>query len=324
MPSSETVQPEGTPPPVVILNPVGNRGRSRKLRQPLERALAGNRGELLLTSAPRDAEKIAELAASERRPVVAVGGDGTIAEVATGILRSGNRVPLGIVPAGSGNDYAYEALRLPRKPLTALEVALRGNPVPVDVGQVNGQYFVNALGVGIDANIAASAERLKRAPLLRGQALYWTASLGELLFRYSRCPQLTVQVDGEPQSERPYALAAISIGPTYGGGFRINPTADPTDGFFDLCTLSKPAWLRALRLLPLVERGKHLSTPEAHHQLVRHVVMESRTPIYAHRDGEVFTASRFEARILPSALLVRVSSPLGPQAPLARGDEGGT
>ncbi|MEO7000203.1 MAG: YegS/Rv2252/BmrU family lipid kinase, partial [Ktedonobacterales bacterium] len=247
-----------------------------------------------------------------------VGGDGTIHEAAGGIIQAnlqagaqaGVGMPLGIVPAGSGNDYAYRALRLPQDTLAALDLALTGAPVAVDVGIVNGRYFVNALGVGLDANIAATAERYKRVPLLNGQTLYWTASLSELLLRYNHCPELAISLDGEPLERRLYALAAISLGPTYGGGFAINPDASVTDGLFNLCAIWKPSLPRALRLLPMVERGQHLAQPEVQRRLVRRVVMEAAQPIHAHLDGEVISGSRFEARILPGALLVRGARPV--------------
>jgi diacylglycerol kinase (ATP) len=290
-------------PPVVILNPASKRGK--RLRRWVRRQLKNGRGELKLTDAPGAGERIAREAASAGRAVVAVGGDGTIHEVANGILSSGRRVPFGIVPAGNGNDYAWHTLDLPRDLNKALEVALSGPLVAMDAGQVNERYFVNALGVGIDANIAAAAISLKRVPLLRGQALYWASSLRELLFHYSRCPSLAVAHDGEARERRHYAMAAVSIGPTVGGGFRVNPGADARDGFFDLCLVWKPSKLRALRLLPMVEKGEHLGQPEAKQLRVRSVVLEAEKPVYAHLDGEVITAQRFEARILPGALLVR-------------------
>jgi YegS/Rv2252/BmrU family lipid kinase len=293
-------------PPVLILNPASKRGR--RLRGWLERELKRGRqrrGELVLTDAPRAGERIAADVARSGRGVIAVGGDGTITEVANGILASGRRVPLGIVPAGNGNDYAWYTLGLPRDPRRALPIALDGTPGPMDVGQVNGRYFVEALGVGIDANIAAAAAALKRVPFLRGQALYWASSLRELIFHYNRCPRLTVTHDGNVREWAHYAMAAVMLGPTAGGGFQINPGADPRDGLFDLCMIVKPSQLRALRLLPMVEKGTHVDQPEVKRLRVRTVTLEAERPIYAHLDGEVITAQRFEVGILPGALLVR-------------------
>jgi diacylglycerol kinase (ATP) len=291
--------------PVVILNPASDRGKTKTLRGKLERALMGGRGELVQTDGRRAAEKLASRAALEGRGVVAVGGDGTITEAVSGILATGRAVPFGIVPAGSGNDYAYVTLGLPHDPLQALEIALNGPTQAMDAGQVNDRYFANSLSVGIDANMAAAAERLKRVPLLRGQALYWASALQELLLHYNRCPRLRILCDGEQKDHRYFAVAAVSIGPSYGGGFMINPGADPRDGYFELCSIWKPPLPRALRLLPLIEQGKHLDQPEVAQQRVQRVTLEGERPIFAQLDGEVITAQRFDVQILPGALLVR-------------------
>ena len=294
-----------TLPPVVLLNPAGNRGRSARLRKPLERALMGGRGELVLTWTTEEAESRVAEAARAGRGVVAVGGDGTIAVIANALMSAGAPVPLGIVPAGTGNDYALRTLNLPTQLDAALEVALSGAPLSMGVGQMNGRYFFNSLGVGIDANIAAAANELKRVPFLRGQGLYWASSLRELIFHYNRCPELRIALDNQQDESRLYALVAVSLGPTYGGGFHINPGADPHDGLFDVCTIWKPSQLRALQLLPMVEKGAHIGQREVKRARARSVSLVSAKPIYAHLDGEVMTAATFEARILPGALRVR-------------------
>lgn len=303
--SEPPVETDEREAPVVILNPIGGRGAARNMLPLIERALRAHRGELRVTRASGETTILAREAAIAGRDVVVVGGDGTVNEAASGMLMAGGRVSLGIVPAGTGNDYAYRAVGLPADPAAALEIALAGEPVSMDVGMVNGRYFLNALGVGIDANIAATAEGLKGYPGMHGQTLYWIASLTELLFHYGRCPQLTVTYDGEPAPSRAFALADISIGPAYGGGFLINPDADPRDGWLDVCTIWKPSQLRALRLLPMVERGKHITQPEVSRRRVRHIILEANDVINAHLDGEIMRDRRFEARILPAALRVR-------------------
>lgn len=292
-------------PPVVILNPAGNRGRCARLRTPLGKALMSGRGELVLTTAPGEGQRIAAEAANDGRAIVAVGGDGTLGEIANGILSTGRQIPLGIVPAGSGNDYACYTLKLPRDPIQALDIALNGQVTPFDAGAVNERYFINSLGVGIDANIAARAEKLKHVPLLQGKALYQVASIHEVLFQYHRCPQMQVTLDGEPQNEYDYALAGITIGPTYGGGFHINPAANPTDGYLDVCLIVKPSQRRAIQLLPMVKKGRHIGQPAVRQLRVQSILLESQKPIHAHCDGEVFSGTRFEAHVLPGALWIR-------------------
>src|SRR5215813_9477359 len=110
------------PPPIVILNPAGANGKAKRLRRMLEERLRGGRGEVVLTTARGDGERLAREAALAGRDVIAVGGDGTVLEVGSGILASGRRVAMGIVPCGTGNDYAFETARLPRNPAAALEV----------------------------------------------------------------------------------------------------------------------------------------------------------------------------------------------------------
>ncbi|HLW00416.1 MAG TPA: diacylglycerol kinase family protein [Ktedonobacterales bacterium] len=295
-------------PAVVILNPAANHGRATRIRPLVERALLGGRGELVLTARPRHGEEIAREAAQAGRAVIIVGGDGTLAEAANGILSAQQpaTVPLGLVAAGNGNDYAWNTLKLPHDPAAALEIALEGEVAVVDVGVVNERYFVNSLGIGIDANIAAAASELKRYAFLQGQTLYWAASLREIIFHYNRCPWLTIYPDGEETDGRLYALSAVTVGPTYGGGFRINPQADIRDGLFDLCTIVKPSKLRALRLLGMVSKGQHVTQPEVHMRHVRSIVLESQEPVFAHLDGEVIKAARFEAKLLPGALRVRI------------------
>jgi diacylglycerol kinase (ATP) len=301
----ERVEGRATRPPIVILNPQGNRGRTGRLRKPLEHALASGRGELALTHTTAEAEACVRQAVADGREVVAVGGDGTIAVIANALLAAGSHGPLGIVPAGSGNDYAYETLRLPHDPLEALEVALTGDPVAMDVGTVNGRYFLNSLGVGIDANVAAAAESLKRYPFMRGQTLYWASSLRELFLHYNRCPALEASLDNQHIERQVYALFAINIGPTAGGGFHVNPDADPHDGYFDVCIVKKPPLLRALQLLPMVEKGTHITQPEVERARVRAIALRSQTPVFAHLDGEIITATSFEVAILPGHLRVR-------------------
>ena len=289
-------------------NPAANHGRATRIRPLVEQALLGGRGELVLTERARHGEEIAREAAKSGRSVIIVGGDGTLAEAANGILSAGQPAPvsLGLVAAGNGNDYAWNSLKLPHDPAAALEIALDGKIEAVDVGVVNERYFVNSLGIGIDANIAAAASDMKRYGFLQGQTLYWAASLREILFHYDRCPWLKVYPDGEETDGRLYALSAVTVGPTYGGGFRINPQADLRDGLFDLCTIVKPSKMRALRILGMVSKGQHVTQPEVHMRHVRSIVLESQEPVFAHLDGEVIKASRFEAKILPGALQVRV------------------
>lgn len=296
--------------PLVILNPAANRGHMQLYRAVIRPHVEQEQGEYVETMHQGEAKERAAQAAYAGRPVIVVGGDGTVHEAINGILASGRRVPLGIVGAGSGNDFAWNTLKLPREPVEALKRALHGRLIAVDAGIVNGYYFANAFSVGLDADIAAAATALKKYPLMSGGRLYYTASLRQLLFGYHRCPWLSCVVDGvnvfSGETERHCVLLAVSNGSTYGAGFRINPSADCTDGLFDICLIDYIPLVRALQLLPIVQRGEHTHLPMVHFHRGSSIMIESREPLYIQMDGEIGQATRFESHILPGALLVRV------------------
>ncbi|MGO8951448.1 MAG: diacylglycerol/lipid kinase family protein [Ktedonobacterales bacterium] len=296
--------------PLVIVNPAANRGKMAPYRELVFSRAKREQAEYVETKRQGEARELAGRAADEGRPVVIVGGDGSIHEVVNGILRAGRRVPLGIVPAGSGNDYAWNTLKLPRDPVLAIERAFTGQLTDVDAGIVNGEYVANAFSVGLDADIAVAAERMKKLPLMSGSRLYYSATLKQLLFGYHHCPWLALRLDESRQADeqeiRRYVALAVTIGPTYGAGFRINPTADYSDGLFDICTIRYMPLLRALKLLPIVQKGEHGGLPEAAFYKAKSVYIEARQPVNVQMDGETDCASSYDARILPAALWVRV------------------
>ena len=101
----------------------------------------------------------------------------------------------------------------------------------------------------------------------------------------------------------------MTLGPAYGGGFYISPLADPTDGLLDVCAIRYTPLLRAIRLLSVVQKGKHASLPEVLFSRARELVIESRSPVMMEADGETSLAQRFEIQLLPAALWIRMPSP---------------
>lgn len=297
--------------PLVILNPTANRGKMDKHRAVVRSRVEREKAEYVETTRQGEAKELALIAAKEGRPVIIVGGDGSVHEAVNGILSSERRVPLAIVGAGSGNDFAWNTLKLPQDPAAAIERAFNGKLVEVDAGIVNGRYFANSFSVGLDADIAVAANHMKNVPLMSGARLYYTTTLKQLLFGYHHCPWLSFKLDGsieltrETQTKR-FVLMAVTNGPTYGAGFRINPNANCTDGLFDVCTIDYTPLLRALRLLPVVKRGEHAGLPEVTFYLAKSVSIESRNSVNMQLDGETSHSRSYHVEILPAALLVRV------------------
>jgi diacylglycerol kinase (ATP) len=185
-----------------------------------------------------------------------------------------------------------------------------GRLVDSDAGMVNGRYFANSFSVGIDADIAVAASWMKKIPFMSGERLYYATSIKQLLFGYYRCPWLKFTLDGSEQAVesamKRYVLMAVTNGPTYGAGFRINPTADYSDGLLDVCTISYAPLLRALKLLPVVQKGEHADLPEVTFFRARTIHIESRKPVNVQMDGETSSATSYDAKVLPGALWVRV------------------
>ncbi len=297
--------------PLVILNPAANRGKMDRYRAVVRSRAEREQAEYVETSRQGEAKERAMAAAYDGRSVIIVGGDGSVHEVVNGILCSGRRVPLGIVGAGSGNDFAWNSLKLPQDPAAAVERAFNGQPVEVDAGIVNGHYFANSFSVGLDADIAVAADRMKNFPFMSGERLYYITTVKQLLFGYHRCPWLSFKLDGRDEQTnmmqaKRFVVIAVTNGPAYGAGFRINPNADPADGLFDICTIDYMPLLRALRLLPMVKKGEHVGQPEITFYRAKSVFIESQKPVNVQMDGETSHSQSYHAENLPAALLVRV------------------
>ncbi len=297
--------------PIIILNPAANRGKMDKYRTLILERAKREQAQYVETTKQGEAKEIAMAAASKGCPIIVVGGDGSVHEVVNGILSSGSRVPLGIVGAGSGNDFAWNTLKLPHDAVHSIEKAFNGQLVEVDAGIVNGSYFVNSFSIGLDADIAVTANRMKRIPLMSGARLYYTATLKELLLGYRKCPWLSFRLQSEDGSKtnvqnKRFVLIAVTNGPTYGAGFRINPKANHSDGLFDVCTIDYAPLLRALKLLPVVKKGEHVGLPEVTCYLAKSVSIESQHCVNVQMDGETSNSDRYSILNLPAALFLRV------------------
>src|SRR6266571_3779648 len=209
----ETSPPSGHP--LVILNPAFNRGNMAYHRAVVRNRVERENAEYVETTKRGEAKELARQAAEQGRPVVIVGGDGSVHEAVNGILSTDKRIPLGIVAAGSGNDYAWNTLKLPHDPAAAVERAFTGQLVESDAGVVNGRYFANSFSVGIDADIAVAANFMKKIPFMSGSRLYYSTSLKQLLFGYHRCPWLTFRLDDDLHADVPakrFVLMAVTTG----------------------------------------------------------------------------------------------------------------
>lgn len=290
-----------------VANPAAGKGREgregRRIRAELESAGLG--GEWLETRAPDDGLSLAAAAAEAGAGlVVAVGGDGTVNEIAGGLLRvpAERRPLLGLVPAGTGNDYA-RVLGLRAWDVAGAAAALKRRDVrSLDAGDVNGRFFANGFGLGFDGSVAETASAIT---WLRGFPAY-LAAVFAVLARWKNFV-LTAEIDGE-RLEGPSILVAVTIGPASGGGFHLTPDARPDDGQFDLCRLGDFGKLEALKHLPKTLNGTHVTLTKATLRRGREVTLRSDRPLTAHVDGNLLRNVGFPEplrfRIHPGALRV--------------------
>lgn len=303
----------------VILNPAADRGRAICLREDLVRS-AGTLGalDIVLTAGAGSAAEIAAEAASEGYDVVAAaGGDGTANEVANGLLQGAPDAPpaLGLVPIGSGNDYAY-GLGLLDPPDVAVGRLFTGKRRLVDVARIEdaggrGRIACNAIGIGFDAAVAIESLKIKR---LYGFPAYLLAAVRSLAFRF-HAPELQLQFDGEGgqratnhETVRQKALLlAVGIGPRVGGGFRLTPEASFDDGMLDSCLARPMSRVLMVAMLVRAMRGTHVTSPLVEMRRDRAIELVADRPLPIHVDGEIFATVDDQVRrvtitSLPQAL----------------------
>lgn len=291
-------------PATLIVNPNAGRGRAGRLLGAIRNTFAESGVELrtIESRGPGDVEQqVREVAANRERAVIVAGGDGTINEAVNGVLATGGETALGVVPIGTGNDFA-KAASIPlhwehAAALLADRLQSTGQARPVDAGRCNGRYFANVAGIGFDAEVSAVAAK-SRAPL--GDAVYLLAlfrTLGRL------APHaLDVSLDGE-SAAGDFTLVSFCNGPWAGGMFQFAPAAENDDGLLDVVCVDAIRRRRIVTLLPKLLRGTHLSEPEVLVRLVRSCRIEAAEPLAWHIDGEVQEpAARFEVELLPGAL----------------------
>jgi len=301
----------------VILNPTAGNGRARRLS---ERILVGleRRGveaDVAATTAPREAVRLGlEAARAGVDLVIAAGGDGTVHEVAGGLLGAyaeGIDGPvLGVLPVGTGNDFAK--LVGPRDDLErSLDIVAHGQLRRFDAARAewgeHSHWFVNAAGTGIDVEVVR--QMLRRRGRSTPAVFKYLSALLRALVTYRAIP-LRIRID-DREMQRETMIIVAGNGRCVGGGFWICPDAEPDDGRFDICIVNRVSYLGALRALPLIMRGKHQNHPKI--EMYRGSTVEIEAlgpdPLFFQLDGELHEppdARRLTLRVLSKALPVRV------------------
>jgi YegS/Rv2252/BmrU family lipid kinase len=263
----------------VIFNPVAGRGQGARLRADAQQRL-GDAFTWIATTRSGHAAELAREAATKQEVVVAFGGDGTVGDVARGIL--GTNATLGILPVGTGNDFARN-LGLPLDMPEACATILGGNVRRIDVGIINGQPFVNNAGLGFDSQVMTTMNTSIR--FTRGRPAFILAILKTILtFKAFR---MTLTADDG--IERPYETMLVSIlnGKVYGAGMMAAPHAEMDDGRVDVMIVKNLSRLQRLSVLLKIQSGQHLTHPAVELIQTRTLALTTIPPQPLNIDGEV-------------------------------------
>ena len=282
----------------LLVNPTAGKGRGARLCQPVADRLRRHGAQVDVVLG-RDADEAFDQARNRVArgvdALVAVGGDGLV-NMALQVV-AGTPTPLGIVPAGTGNDIS-RALGVPiDDPVAAVDLLATVEPRQVDCGRAAGRWFGGVLYSGFDSMVN---ERANRMTWPRGRARYNVATAAEL--RSFKPIPFVLELDGEPW-ETEAMLVDVGNGSSYGGGMRVCPDAVMDDGLFDVTVLGPMSTVEFVRCFPLVYSGRHVDHPAVTVRRARSVSLAA-PGVTAYADGERVARLPVTCEVVPRALHV--------------------
>lgn len=273
---------------VFIVNPVSGRGKALKVSLGIKKICEEEKldYEIHYTNGPKDATRIAKKVKGSKNIIYSVGGDGTLNEVLNGVI--GTKNMLAVIPAGSGNDF-YRTL------------SKMDDEMPlIDVGKVNGKYFLNVVSIGIDAEVAKNAEVMKKLKVPTSQI--YNASIVYTFFKY-KFKDIEFSVDNT-RTKNKCTILTICNGKMYGGGYKIAPEALLSDGYFDVYIVDKISKPTLPFLLGKLKKGTHESLKEVHKSKATKIKFKCDYDLVCNVDGEIMIDRKFNIKILPKSLLI--------------------
>lgn len=292
-----------------ILNPVAGTEKTRKnIVEKIHAAAAKLHCdyEIYITKAPGDARRyIASYDPAVSVRFYAIGGDGTLNEAVNGILEREGRSELGIIPCGTGNDFARV---FPKEtPFFDPEKQILAEAAPADAYRTDtGLCGINMVNIGIDAQTAADVHKFSR--FFPGSLAYIVSLINHFLRPIGM--DMKISVDGEAPFSAKCALSSFANGKACGGGFYSSPKAEINDGLLEITTVRKVTKLQFLRLVGGYKSGTYLDDPQyapfVCYRRGQKVTLETKTPTEICIDGEIVKTDHITVEILPAALLLAI------------------
>jgi len=287
-----------------IVNPTSGGGFGKLLIPELEEQLANRslNAAILLTERHDHAIELSRKSLENGcTHIIAVGGDGTMNEVARPLIGQ-KQLTTGLIPAGTGNDF-IQILGFPdRFKMEHWDIFFQQSSIDMDVGEVNGIYFLNGIGLGFDAQVAAK-NYVEPGEVVKGggKGKYLRQIIETLLFY--REGKATISSRDEVK-ETDCFMNTIAIGRRFAGSFLITPEAIANDGLLDVCMIRKLNLLQRFKILSMVPKGTHIADRKVDYYQTEKVSVDFGKKVPFHVDGELYFDTTFEVGLLPSALSI--------------------
>ena len=282
-----------------IVNPTAGGGKARRKFSMIEQILNEQKTayKASYTEYPGHATQLAaEALAKNYNTIVAVGGDGTVREVAQVLAFSS--AAMGVLPFGTGNDF-IKTLKIPKDPVKALKLILSARPKKIDISRVNETICINTSGLGFDVDVLEKTEHYKKR--FSGIIPYLLGIINALfgLRTYS----ITVSSEQEV-IKTSSILLSVANGIYFGGGMQVAPLAKVDDGLLDVCMIQPVGRFKVLLLLTRFINGKHLKMKIVQHFRAARLTVDSDPPARVQLDGEIIAQTPTTFEVLPQALCV--------------------
>lgn len=289
---------------LVMVNPAAGYGKGAAIVGEVEKFLRTHdiRYESFFTKKGQSAKSIVKKRLDDSfTDLLVIGGDGTLNEAING-MGAHRKVVLNVISTGTGNDF-IKAINVGTTIPQQLDTLLHGTEHTIDLGVCNDRLFHNGVGIGFDGQIVADMKQKKRPWLLWGHWAYLYRVL-RILSSY-RERELSFTIDGQKLTKK-VLLLTIANGTTFGGGFKLTPSAVVDDGLLDVCLIEKISPVRRFFNVGKLSSGKHVSLDVVSSFKAREIRIEADKNQWMHIDGELMGHPPFDIRIEPKALKVRV------------------
>jgi diacylglycerol kinase (ATP) len=287
---------------VFIINPISGNGSSKIILPKLEEMIKKHDidAELVFTERRGHATEISEKYSNAGFTyIIGVGGDGTINEIARPLINRKD-ITIGLIPAGTGNDF----IQIPGFPNrfeeADWETFFKIQTIRMDVGSVNWKIFLNGMGLGFDAEVAAQ-NYTKSGEVKEGGFKYryvWHIVKTLLFFKEKRM----IAKSSTGKTETDCFINTIAIGRRFAGGFLLTPGALANDGLLDVCMIKRLTLPQRFGILLKVPKGEHVTDKKVNYYKTPGTSLEFTEKVPFHVDGELFFSKEFDVKILPEAL----------------------